>query len=397
MALDSKAIRIYLIFAVGLLILAGAAWTWMPGAFTQMTSQNFIPHGYCYLWDKQLLALHIASDSVIFLSYLWIAFSLVRVLHQQRRQIPFAWILVAFGTFIVACGFTHAMDVVVLWFPMYWLAGDIKLVTALASLITAIALPSLVPKIGPLLQEAMTSRRNESRFRTAIDNGSDAFYIFESVRDADGEIIDFRFDIVNQKGAELISNTLQGLKGQNLCDLYPGNRTNGLFERYQHVVNTGDIFEAEIPFNVETAKASWLMFRVTKLDDGVTIIATNISERKKIALELERSLIFTRSIIASSPFVTVVTDLEGAITAVNPAAERMLWFTGELLIGKKHLSYCSIPGRWQRTQSGSVRSSKLPSSRAWECLQRSRCAALWKRRSGSSSARTGLPSTRTSP
>jgi diguanylate cyclase (GGDEF)-like protein/PAS domain S-box-containing protein len=332
MRFDYRAGRNPLVFLAAFLAVAGATWAWWPSALTQAASQNYAPLGFCYRWNKQLLTLHIVSDSIIFLSYLSIAFSLGWLVYRQRRQIPFAWIFVAFGMFIVACGFTHAMDVFVIWYPYYWVAGDIKLVTAIASVITAIALPSLLPRIGHLLEEAKSSRRNEHRFRSSIDFGNDAFFIFESVRDAAGEIVDFRFDVVNEKGAEMISGTPQGLKGQSLCDHYPVNRANGLFERYKHVVNTGETFEDEVPFNVEAIKASWLFLRVLKVDDGVAIVTTNISERKKSELELVRSVTFTRSIIASSPFATIVTDLKGTITAVNPAAERMLWYTKEALI-----------------------------------------------------------------
>ena len=38
-----------------------------------------------------------------------------------------------FGLFIVACGGTHFMEVYTLWHPRYWLSGNIKLLTAAAS------------------------------------------------------------------------------------------------------------------------------------------------------------------------------------------------------------------------------------------------------------------------
>ncbi len=93
--------------------------------------------------NKRLLALHVVSDSLIFLSYLSISCTIAWFLHREKQHLPFAWIFLAFGTFIVACRFTHAMDVVVLWVPLYWFSGDFKFITAIASVITAIALPIL--------------------------------------------------------------------------------------------------------------------------------------------------------------------------------------------------------------------------------------------------------------
>jgi signal transduction histidine kinase len=66
----------------------------------------------------------------------------------------------AFGLFIVACGFTHLMEVVVLWKPLYWLAGDVKLITALASVVTAIALPGVIPQVHNMV---ITARLSEDR------------------------------------------------------------------------------------------------------------------------------------------------------------------------------------------------------------------------------------------
>jgi signal transduction histidine kinase len=63
----------------------------------------------------------------------------------------------AFGLFIVACGFTHLMEIVVLWVPMYWLSGDLKLLTAVASVVTAIALPGLVPQAHSMVTAARLS------------------------------------------------------------------------------------------------------------------------------------------------------------------------------------------------------------------------------------------------
>ena len=79
------------------------------------------------MWNPKLLWLHVASDILIGLSYFYIAFTLIRLVRLCRDQIPFHGIFLAFGTFILACGCTHLLGVVVLWRPLYWLEGDIKL------------------------------------------------------------------------------------------------------------------------------------------------------------------------------------------------------------------------------------------------------------------------------
>jgi signal transduction histidine kinase len=129
----------------------------IPATVGSALSSSFLPHAYCYLYDKKLIALHLASDGLIWVSYVSIALTLAYLVRRTRQEIPFSWMFLAFGTFIIACGFTHFMEMVVLWKPLYWLAGDLKLVTALASVVTAIALPPLVPQIQSMIKSASIS------------------------------------------------------------------------------------------------------------------------------------------------------------------------------------------------------------------------------------------------
>jgi signal transduction histidine kinase len=124
------------------LLLAGAA---------RETSSQFLPHAVCYLYNQNLILLHVVSDGLIWLSYLAISLTLMYLVYRTRREIPFSWIFLAFGTFIIACGFTHLMEMIVLWKPVYWLAGGLKVITAMASVITAIALPPQLPKVHQMI------------------------------------------------------------------------------------------------------------------------------------------------------------------------------------------------------------------------------------------------------
>ena len=109
-------------------------------------SDGFMPHGHCYLWNPELVWLHVASDSAIALSYTSIPFTLTYLV-RKRRDIPFHWMFLCFGGCIIACGATHVMDVWTLWTPTYWLAGGLKAITAVVSVATAALLVTLVPKI----------------------------------------------------------------------------------------------------------------------------------------------------------------------------------------------------------------------------------------------------------
>ena len=50
---------------------------------------------------------------------------------RKRRDLPFNWMFVCFGIFILACGMTHVMEIITLWKPYYWVSGIVKAITAL--------------------------------------------------------------------------------------------------------------------------------------------------------------------------------------------------------------------------------------------------------------------------
>jgi PAS domain S-box-containing protein len=119
----------------------------LPAVFEELlSSDGFMPHGHCYLWKPGLVALHVVSDALTALAYTSIPFTLVS-LARRRRDVPFNWIFLCFGVFIVACGATHGMEIWTLWTPTYWLAGVIKAVTAIASVATAVLLARLLPHL----------------------------------------------------------------------------------------------------------------------------------------------------------------------------------------------------------------------------------------------------------
>jgi PAS domain S-box-containing protein len=130
--------------------------------------EGFMPHGMCYLWKPDLLALHVISDSLIFLAYATIPFTLLYFV-RRRRDLEFNWMFVCFAVFIVACGTTHLMEIVTVWRPEYWVSGVIKLITALASVPTAILLVRLIPQALAIPSPASLRREIEERQRAELE------------------------------------------------------------------------------------------------------------------------------------------------------------------------------------------------------------------------------------
>jgi signal transduction histidine kinase len=139
---------------------------------------RFMPHGMCYLWQPDLLWVHVISDSLIGLAYFAIPPALLVLVVRARREVPegaeyikarlpHEWMFLAFGLFIVACGATHFMSVWNVWNAHYWAAGGVKVVTAMASVAVAATLPPLIPRTLRLVRDAREGAVRQVRLEEA--------------------------------------------------------------------------------------------------------------------------------------------------------------------------------------------------------------------------------------
>jgi PAS domain S-box-containing protein len=114
--------------------------------FHQLFSPDFMPHGFCYMWDPRIVWLNVISDGLIAASYYCIPIILIYFIRQDR-SLPFNKIFWMFGGFILACGSTHVMEIWNIWHATYFVAGVMKAITAVLSVLTAAMLISLVPRV----------------------------------------------------------------------------------------------------------------------------------------------------------------------------------------------------------------------------------------------------------
>lgn len=113
---------------------------------------EFMPHGYCFLWMPDILYLHIVSDLTIALAYFAIPISIAFLIRRSGMNIPFRGMFVFFALFIFLCGLTHLLSIVTLWYPIYYFQGLIKSLTAAVSLVTAVSMLPLIPRLMSIFQ-----------------------------------------------------------------------------------------------------------------------------------------------------------------------------------------------------------------------------------------------------
>jgi C4-dicarboxylate-specific signal transduction histidine kinase len=140
----------------------------MTEFWKNLLASDFMPHGVCFLWNPEIVWLHAISDAVIAVSYYLIPFALLYFV-RKRTDLPFQWMFVMFGVFILGCGTTHLMELWTLWHGTYRLAGVIKAITAAASVATAILLVRLMPEALALPSPAQLRDANQKLARAHDD------------------------------------------------------------------------------------------------------------------------------------------------------------------------------------------------------------------------------------
>ncbi|BDG10504.1 ATP-binding response regulator [Anaeromyxobacter paludicola] len=143
-------------------------------------SEEYMPHGHCYLWQPGLVSLHVVSDALIGTAYLAISVILYQLVRHIR--LPFSPMILAFGVFIGACGLTHYMEVLTLWFPDYWLSGGVKAVTAVASVATGVYLFRVRPTILSVTRGAQLAEERRVRLESTH---RELERLYERVKDLD--------------------------------------------------------------------------------------------------------------------------------------------------------------------------------------------------------------------
>ncbi|BAY79191.1 PAS/PAC sensor signal transduction histidine kinase (plasmid) [Nostoc linckia NIES-25] len=308
-------------------------------------SNDFIPHGHCYLWKTGLVWLHIISDATIALAYYSIPVLLIYFI-SKRKDVPFNGVFLLFGAFILACGTGHLMEIWTLWHPDYWIAGALKALTAIISIYTAFALIYLIPQalalpspaqleaINKTLASEIVERKNTEqallRISKAVESASDAI----GIADVTGEPI-----YHNPAFFDLFGYTVDELKaaGGPVAVYNNPAQAQSVFS----TISNGQSWNGEVTMQNSTGHTMQIDLRADAIKDlsgniiGLVGIHTDITERKQAEAKLQTAQQFMHSVIQAMPvpvFVKDATDLRFVLC--NRAAEELVGISADEILGK---------------------------------------------------------------
>ncbi len=344
-----------------------------------LRANNYTPHGYCYSWDRSLVALHVLSDTLIALAYFSIPITLVYFV-RKRRDLPFNWMFLCFGLFIVACGTTHVMEIWTLWHANYWASGVVKAVTAFASVPTAILLVRLMPQAIAIpspaqleginrrlrqhseelakkneqlssLNEAL--RQSQARYRLLFDSNPQPIWVYdlETLRILDANSVagqhygysddEFRrLTILDLRPREEIPALLGDLTTSPPDAIHRGF--------WKHRTKTGEVREVEV-----ISHPLCYADRAARL-----VVANDVTERRSAERALRNSEEKFRSLVQTATDAIVTTDADGVVIDFNRAAEEIFGKTSSEIVGSVFTNL--VPERFHRKFALALRRWRQP-------------------------------------
>ena len=131
-------------------------------------TSDFPARWHCGRWTEVHGWTHIISDIAISAAYSMIPLALAGFWWVKRSELAFPRLFWLFAAFILSCGTTHLVEAVIFYHPVYRFAALMKVITALVSWATVIALLRAIPqalelpglrKVNTKLEEQLARNR----------------------------------------------------------------------------------------------------------------------------------------------------------------------------------------------------------------------------------------------
>jgi len=130
-------------------------------------------------------------------------------------------------------------------------------------------------------------RRAQERFLRSQEAAIQGYGLLKAVRDPNGAVIDFELEYINPLGASICHSTPHTLVGYPITKVLPGYCAAGLLGTLRDVVLTAAPVDIELA-DAGTAPTVWLRFMIVKVEDGVAMSFSDVTQTKQLALSLKQ-------------------------------------------------------------------------------------------------------------
>ncbi len=158
----------------------------------------------------------------------------------------------------------------------------------------------------------------EARFRAVADSTLDGLAIISPVHDDRGEIVDLRYEYVNDAYCALVEFERGQLLGRRLGDLFPRFADSERFAACREVVSTGEPWHTENVAPVDVQDASALDgrvadVRIAAIGRDLVVSARDVSERRRLEAQLRTS---------ETRFRSAVEAMRDTVAILSPIRDR---------------------------------------------------------------------------
>lgn len=280
------------------------------GGLKSLFSVDYLPHRFCYLAQPVLIWTNVLTDILIAVSYVAIFSALAWAVGKLRRLPelrPYLWIFASFGAFILACGVTHFMEVITVWWPAYRLSAALKVVCALVSIPTAVffvwKVPGLVQSIRGILDLIANEQHTSEQLRKSqefLDRTGRIAGIGGWVVDLQSNEVTWSTETYHIHGMplEYVPTLEQGL------DFYTAESKPIITAAVEHACATGEGWDLELCVTRADGHQIWVRtcgtaefrdFTPIRLVGAFQDITDRVAERNKLKEANERIALATDS------------------------------------------------------------------------------------------------------
>ena len=121
---------------------------------------------------------------------------------------------------------------------------------------------------------------SRERLNTILNGSIDGVIVYAAIRDRAGEVVDFRFEMVNPAAERLMGMTASELLGRTLLQKFPHTVQDGLFEKFSNVIERNETLDFEY-LSSRSFPPRWYRLAGVKLGDGVVLSYAEITARKQ--------------------------------------------------------------------------------------------------------------------